>query len=154
MEYSGLATVAAPRRAVWALLTDPAALEACVPGLRELVEIEPEQLYQGALVLPLGNQEVRLPALVRWLERVEEKTGRLHVVTNFAGTTIEITTGMTLSDHPTAITHVRWQAHVAFPDSSENRRRFLIGLLQNIALKAIDEFFVRIKEKLEVGSEK
>jgi uncharacterized protein len=53
MKLGGSVAVAAPPRAVWELLVDPLVLAGCVPGARDVHQVD-ERTFAGSIVVSVG----------------------------------------------------------------------------------------------------
>ena len=56
MKISGTIEIAAPPRAVWDLLLDPEALAGCVPGVQEVLQVDPTT-WEGRITAQVGPME-------------------------------------------------------------------------------------------------
>ncbi|OGO20677.1 MAG: hypothetical protein A2Z14_19120 [Chloroflexi bacterium RBG_16_48_8] len=62
-------TVDAPLEDVWAFLQDIPRLSACIPGIEEVEEIEPD-VYRGVMKVKVGPLSAKFSGQVKVLERV------------------------------------------------------------------------------------
>ncbi len=56
MKLRGTIEIAAPARAVWDLIVDPVSLSACVPGVREVRQVD-ERTFEGTITAAIGPME-------------------------------------------------------------------------------------------------
>jgi carbon monoxide dehydrogenase subunit G len=56
MKLHGTIEIAAPGRAVWNLIIDPVSLAACVPGVRDVRQVD-ERTFEGSITAGVGPME-------------------------------------------------------------------------------------------------
>jgi carbon monoxide dehydrogenase subunit G len=71
LEIEKSADVAVPQATAWALVRDVPRLTACIPGLTDLREIEPDRLYTATVSEKLGPFKLSLPGRVE-IKEIEE----------------------------------------------------------------------------------
>jgi carbon monoxide dehydrogenase subunit G len=56
MKLVGTIDIAAPMEAVWALIIDPVSLSACVPGVRDVRQVD-ERTFEGSITASVGPMD-------------------------------------------------------------------------------------------------
>ena len=110
MKLDGERSFAAPRRAVWEVLNDPARMAKTMPGV-ESFDVEDEKHWQANVKIPLGLGV--LPMSIKF-EKTEERPveyARLHAKGTGIGAILSMETGFHLSEGGGG-TQMRWEAEV------------------------------------------
>jgi carbon monoxide dehydrogenase subunit G len=110
VKLDGERSFAAPRRAVWEVLNDPARMAKTMPGV-ESFDVEDEKHWQANVKIPLGLGV--LPMSIKF-EKTEERPveyARLHAKGTGIGAILSMETGFHLSEGGGG-TQMRWEAEV------------------------------------------
>jgi carbon monoxide dehydrogenase subunit G len=138
--------VAAPRQDVWTFLADAEKLSSCVRGL-ETAEIDADGLgFGGPATLALGNQALRFPARVAWLQQQPPEGGRLRAGAQVAGHEFSGEGTIQLTEAGSG-TEVQWHLDIILP-SSLQENRVLAQMVHNVATMVLDAFFACVQERL------
>jgi carbon monoxide dehydrogenase subunit G len=137
--------VNAPVETVWALLHDIPRLSACVPGVEEVQEIEPD-VYQGRLRVKVGPLTAAFGGCVTIVERVapellaaqvegEDRSSASFVKATFSGRLTPVETG----------TQLDYEMDLALRG---RLAQFGLTVVQGTAKKMTAEFAKRLREAL------
>ncbi len=100
MNLQGSVVIPAPRQAVWDFLTDPQAVSHCVPGLRSMQEVTPDELYEAVVSVGFGSMKVDFEAEVEWGERDPLERATISAYATAPGSVAEVSSEMRLKDGP------------------------------------------------------
>jgi carbon monoxide dehydrogenase subunit G len=137
--------VNAPVETVWAFLHDIPRLSACVPGVEEVQEIEPD-VYQGRLKVKVGPLTAAFGGCVTIVERVapellaarvegEDRSSASFVKATFSGRLTPVETG----------TQLEYEMDLALRG---RLAQFGLTVVQGTAKKMTAEFARRLQEAL------
>jgi uncharacterized protein len=110
MNVSGERTFAAPRRAVWEVLNDPASMAKTMPGV-ESFDIHDDRRWTANVKIPLGLGGLKMKIDMDKTEERELEFAQLHIKGQGVGAMLNMQTSFTLSDTD-AGTSMVWAADV------------------------------------------
>lgn len=150
MEVENGLTVAASRQQVWAFLADIEQLSGCVRGL-EAIELGADgRSFAGPATVNLGNQALRFPTWVTWLEQQPHEGGRLSARAQIGSHEFTGEGTIVLSDVE-AGTEVRWHLDIVLPPALQENR-LLIQLVQTVAGAVVEAVFTCVQARLCAGA--
>ena len=111
MNVSGDREFAAPRRVVWQVLNDPAAMAKTMPGVQSF-DIHDDTRWTANVKIPLGLGGLKMKVDMTKVEEREPEFAKLAVKGNGVGAMMNMETSFTLSDAPAGGTAMAWSAEV------------------------------------------
>jgi carbon monoxide dehydrogenase subunit G len=148
MQFSDEFMIELPRDEVWAVLRDPRALGACIPGLQDLEVSDGGNAFGGTAMLDLGATKFRVPAQVTWLEQNAPAGGRLQASATLAGYEIEGSGNVNLVERGPDRTQLSWEAQVTIPGPLADNP--LMGqVARSFAARFIKSLFDCVQARLE-----
>jgi uncharacterized protein len=141
VNVSGERTFAAPRKAVWDVLNDPAAMAQTMPGV-ESFDVHDEKRWTANVKIPLGLGGLKMKIDMNKTEERALEFAKLHVKGQGVGAMLNMETSFTLSDAEGG-TSMAWAADVklAGPVGSMGQRVLQPIVNQQVAhvLTALDK---------------
>lgn len=147
MQFEGTETFNTPREKLWQFVTDPHAVGKCVPGLKSLDVIVPNQKFHTVAAIGLGNMRAIFSLDVEWLDLVAPERARMKVHGTAPGSAVDVSGEMLLSDDVNGATHLDWSADVVVVGTIVS---LTTRLMEIAAKKLIGQFFKCIKKEVEV----
>lgn len=97
MEFTGEFTVTATPEQIWTIITDPAQLEACIPGAEEIERLD-ETTYAGTITRSVAGFKLSLGGEVEITEQVpyERMAATVSAGDNSAGTWTKVSADMAI----------------------------------------------------------
>jgi molybdenum cofactor cytidylyltransferase len=146
MRFEGTVTIAAPRQAVWAFLTDPNKVAECAPGLESVEILVPNQRFRATAGIGFGSVKARFVTDVEWLDLDPPNRARMKAHGNAPGSAVDATSEMDLRDAADGATELRWSADVAVVGTIASLAARLMG---GVTQKLTGAFFEEVKKRIE-----
>jgi carbon monoxide dehydrogenase subunit G len=110
MKVTGERSFAAPRKAVWNVLNDPAAMAKTMPGV-ESFDVQDDRRWRANVKIPLSLGGLRMTVNMEKTEEREPEFARLAIKGNGVGALLNMTTAFNLSEAGGG-TRMEWEADV------------------------------------------
>jgi carbon monoxide dehydrogenase subunit G len=111
VNVSGDREFAAPRRVVWQVLNDPAAMAKTMPGV-ESFDIQDDRNWTANVKIPLGLGGLKMKVDMEKVEEREPDFAKLAIKGNGVGAIMNMETSFTLTDTDAGDTSMAWSAEV------------------------------------------
>lgn len=148
MRFAGTLQIQSPRQRVWAFVTDPQSVGACVPGLDQL-EVVDDTHFRAVVRAGIGPVRGKFSFDVAWQELTEPSHARMTARGKAPGSAVTVDSGMDLTEVADGGTALAWSADVVVHGmiASVGAR-----LLDGFAAKQTQQFFECLRERLESSS--
>jgi uncharacterized protein len=146
VQLKGDVTIHAPRKRVWAFLTDPNQIGMCAPGVESIEEIEPRKRYRGVISVGLGAVKARFQGEVEVTELNEPDQAKLKAHGTASGSAADVVSEMHLSDAPDNSTNVHWTAEV---NVSGQLASLASRLMVPVSQKLAASFYEEVRRRIE-----
>ena len=150
MRFEGTLTIRAPRDRVWRFLTDPEKVSRCAPGLETIEVLVPGERFRAVAAVGFGAVKATFANEVEWLDLEPPTRARMKVHGTAAGSAVDATSEMLLSDGPEGATALRWAADVSVVGTIASIAARLMG---SVAQRVTDAFFDTVRRRIEVRRE-
>jgi carbon monoxide dehydrogenase subunit G len=111
MKVAGERSFAAPRRAVWVVLNDPASMAKTIPGV-ESFDVQDERHWRAKVKIPLSLGVLHMTMNMEKTEEREPELARLAIKGTGVGAILSMTTAFSLSE-AVGGTLMEWEADVS-----------------------------------------
>ena len=145
MKLEGRVEIHAPRPAVWAVITDPALITPCLPGVKSIEKLDGGRFAAHASVR-FGFINLKVVVNAEFSELHEPDEATVIASGRASGSAVDVTAKMVLTDVPDGSTVLVWTANVSMSGMFAS-----VGaqMLDETANKVIGETFECIKARLE-----
>jgi carbon monoxide dehydrogenase subunit G len=147
MEFSGTQTIAASVDKVWTFLLDVNQVASCAPGFQSLEELG-EEHWKAVVGVGVGAVKAKFTMDVTRPEMQEPERMVVKGRGKAPGSAVELSGDMRLTAVDNEQTRMDWEAKVVVSGTIAS-----VGarLLQGVAEKLTDQFFDRLKTKLQAA---
>jgi hypothetical protein len=149
MKLTGTATINAPRDKVWAVLTNPHAVGACVPGLEAMDIVEPDKRFKATAMIGFGTVSVRFVTDVEWTQINAPDFASMKAHGDGSGSAADVTAELTLTDAENGATQLAWVADVTVVGTIASLASRLLPSVSNLLTSM---FFNCVQKQIEGGS--
>jgi carbon monoxide dehydrogenase subunit G len=111
VNVSGERTFAAPRRTVWQVMNDPAAMAKTMPGV-ESFDVHDDRHWTANVKIPLGLGGMKMKVAMEKVEEREPEFAKMAIKGNGVGAIMNMETSFTLSAADADATSMAWSAEV------------------------------------------
>lgn len=147
MDFSGEEVIKAPRQDVWDFLLDPNKATQCAPGLQS-IEIIDDSHFKCTVRAGVGMIRGTFNFDVKWTDTDEPTHASMVANGNAAGSAVQMSSGLDLSDTEDGGTLMKWSANVRV----SGKLAGVGGRLMNpVADRMTKDIFGCIREKLEAN---
>ena len=145
MKFEGRVEILAPRRKVWAFVTDPDQIASCGPGVQSVEKLDADHFRAHAKV-GIGFISLKLVVNAEFAEIHEPDDATVLARGQAPGSAVDATAKMSLSDGADGSTVMDWTADVNISGTIAS-----VGarMIEGTANKMIGQTFDCIKAKLE-----
>jgi carbon monoxide dehydrogenase subunit G len=147
MHFDGTVTINMSRETVWQFLTDPHAVGQCVPGLKSLDVIVPDEKFQAVAGVGLGSMQIAFTINADWVELDTPKHAIMKAHCTAPGSAADVTCEMALADGGDGATTLDWTAEVMVVGRIAS---LAARLMSTVAAKLTGQFFKCVKQHIEV----
>lgn len=148
MDFSGEEVIKASRQEVWDFLLDPEKATQCAPGLQS-VEVIDDTNFKCTVRAGVGMIRGNFNFDVKWTNIDEPNRAEMVANGNAAGSAVQMTSALDLSDTDEGGTLMKWSANVRV----SGKLAGVGGRLMNpVADRMTKDIFGCIRSKLEGGS--
>lgn len=112
MKLEGDSNIAAPQAQVWDFLTDPDQVSQCVPGLKSMEIIAPQEQFQAIAAIGFGTVQVTFITDVTWTALEEPDHAGMKAHGTAPGSAADVVADMYLSPGADGTTDLHWTADV------------------------------------------
>lgn len=149
MDFNGEETINAPRQEVWNFLLDPQKSTQCAPGLQS-VDVIDEDHFKATVRAGVGMIRGTFNFDVKWTEKDEPTHAQMTANGSAAGSAVQMTSELDLSDVDGGATLMKWNANVRV----SGKLAGVGGRLMNpVADRMTKDIFSCIRSKLEGGNQ-
>ena len=145
MKLEGRIEIQAPRPKVWAFVTDPDQVALCVPGVQSVENLGGGR-FKAHVRVNLGFFSAKVVVDVEFTEVHEPDDATVRARGQVAGSGVDATARVVLTDGADGSTEVAWTADVAISGMIASLGP---GAIEGMASNAIGQVFDCIKAKLE-----
>ncbi|MFQ5790793.1 MAG: CoxG family protein [Acidobacteriota bacterium] len=146
MRLDGRVHIKAPRERVWKFLTDADAISKCMPGVDSIEVVTPDKKFRATGSVGLGSVKVKFSNDVEWTELDPPKSAKMKIHGTSPGSSLDMTSVMSLADGPGGSTDMNWSADVKVLGTLAS---LAARLMKPVTQKLAGEFFNCVKKKIE-----
>ncbi len=146
MYFEGTVNINAPREQVFSQLTNADFVAQCAPGVKEMVEVVPNEKYQAVAVVGFGAVSTEFRTDVEFLELVPNDRAKIKAHGNAPGSAVDVMSEMAFADGANGTTDLKWTADIAVVGSIASLASRLMG---PVTRKMTGMFFDCVKAKIE-----
>jgi len=147
MQFEGSEQINAPVAVVWAYLTDPNQVSACVPGLKSIEVTEPGKKFKAVAAVGLGAMRATFTTDVEWIELTEPHFAKMKAHGTAPGSAADVVAEMQISEESGDSSTLDWKAEVEVVGTIAS----LAARMMNTAAKQLTgQFFRCVKSNIEV----
>lgn len=145
MKFDGTVDIKASQEEVWKFLTDPEKVAHCVPGLKSLEVVIPDEKFDVVASVGFGAVNATFDATVEWVELDAPNRATMKAHGTAPGSAVDVTSEMKLSSE-NGVTTLDWSADVVVVGTIAS---LASRLMPGVTRKLSGKFFDCFKEQLE-----
>ena len=146
MIFEGTVKINAPQEKVWEFLTDPNKVTQCMPDVKSLEVVVPDQQFDVVASVGLGAVKVTFNASVEWVELDAPNLAKMKAHGTAPGSAVDVTSEMKLSSDENGVTTLVWTADVVVVGTIASlASRLMAGVTKKLSAK----FFDCLKTQIE-----
>lgn len=146
MQFKDSVTINAPRKKVWAFLTNANEVAPCAPGVDSVEVIEEDKKYKAVAAIGFGNIKAKFNTDIEFLELKEPDFAKIKAHGTAPGSAADVIAEMTLSDGEGDSTVLDWSADITIMGTIAALANRMMG---SVTKKLSTEFFNTVKQRLE-----
>ena len=146
MIFEGTVKINAPKEKVWEFLTDPNKVTQCMPDVKSLEVVVPDQQFDVVASVGLGAVKVTFEASVEWVELDAPNLAKMKAHGTAPGSAVDVTSEMKLSSDENGVTTLDWTADVVVVGTIASlASRLMPGVTKKLSAKFFDCFKKQIE---------
>ncbi|MGE5223739.1 MAG: CoxG family protein [Omnitrophica WOR_2 bacterium] len=146
MYFEGSVLIDAPREKIWKFLTDADFVAQCAPGVTAMNVIVPNEKYQAVATIGFGSVVAVFRTDVEFLELVPIDRAKVRAHGDAAGSAVDATSEMILSNGINGSTELKWTADIVVVGKIASVASRVMG---SVTKKLTTSFFECVKRQIE-----
>lgn len=146
MKFNGTETIQAGQQRTWDFLTNPDSVSQCVPGLKSVEVLVPEQKFRAVAAVGFGAVSATFANEIEFAERQAPERAVIKVHGTAPGSAVDVRAEIDLEETPEGATLLTWDADITISGSIASLATRMMG---GVTKKLAENFFSCVKGKVE-----
>lgn len=146
MHFDGNVVIQAPQEKAWKFLTDPDSVSQCVPGLKSVEVVVPNEKFRAVASVGFGTVSTTFSNDIEFVELEPPNRALIKLHGTAAGSAVDVLSEMVLSDVGDGSTTLTWSADINIVGTIASLASRMMG---GVTKKLTKVFFTCVKEKIE-----